>query len=63
MRRAIDCSLNNCGHHLEAANDEELLREGRKHMQAVHPEIQMSDEDLWTAMAPQVYDIEERQAS
>ena len=60
MRRALDCTLNNCGQHLEAANDEELYRLGRKHMQEVHPEVQISDEDLRTAMAPQIYDVPER---
>jgi predicted small metal-binding protein len=60
MRRAMDCA---CGQHLEAANDEELFREGRKHVQEVHPEMQMTDEELRAAMAPQIYDVEETSAS
>jgi predicted small metal-binding protein len=60
MRRAFDCSLNNCGQHLEAANDEELYRLGQKHMQDAHPEVQLSDDDLRTAMAPRIYAVPER---
>jgi hypothetical protein len=35
--RAIDCP---CGHHFEAADDEELFRLCREHVNAEHPEMQ-----------------------
>ena len=60
MRRAMTCA---CGQYLEAANDEELFQKGRKHVQEVHPEMQMTDEELRAAMAPQIHDVEEPPAS
>ncbi len=60
MRRAMTCA---CGQYLEAANDEELFREGRKHVEEAHPEMQLTDEELRAAMAPQIHDVEEASAS
>jgi predicted small metal-binding protein len=59
MRRALDCAVNNCGQHLEADNDEELFHLSRQHVQNVHPDIQISDEDLRSAIAPQIHDVQE----
>jgi predicted small metal-binding protein len=41
--RAIECP---CGHHLEAADDEQLLQECRRHIEEHHPEMERSDEQL-----------------
>jgi hypothetical protein len=40
-------------------NDEELFHLSRQHVQNVHPDIQISDEDLRSAIAPQIYDVQE----
>ena len=41
--RALDCS---CGQHLEADNDEELFERAWDHMDAEHPEIELSDKKV-----------------
>ncbi len=41
--RALGCS---CGHHLEADNDQELFERVREHVDADHPEMELSDEKL-----------------
>lgn len=41
--RAIDCP---CGHHFEGADDEELFWLCREHVDADHPEMQRSDEQI-----------------
>ena len=35
--RAIECP---CGHHLEGADDEDLFRQAREHVDVDHPEMQ-----------------------
>lgn len=51
--RALDCE---CGKHLEAANDEELYREARDHVDRDHPEMQLSDEQVHGIVAEGAYD-------
>ena len=46
--RAIDCP---CGHHLEGADDEELVRLAREHVEAHHPEMERSEEQLRARVA------------
>jgi hypothetical protein len=50
--RAIDCP---CGR-LEGANDDELLRLAREHVDRDHPEMQRSDEQLRERVAADAYD-------
>jgi predicted small metal-binding protein len=41
--RAIDCP---CGHRLEGADDEELFRKAREHVDRDHPEMKRTDDEL-----------------
>jgi predicted small metal-binding protein len=52
--RAIACP---CGHHLEGADDEELVRLAREHVEAHHPEMDRSDEQLRARVAADAYDV------
>ena len=52
--RAIDCP---CGHHLEGADDDELFRLAREHVDRDHPEMQRSDDDIWRRIAADAYDL------
>ncbi len=52
--RAIDCP---CGHHLEAADDEELFSNAREHIDRDHPEMQRSDEDIRARVTADAYDV------
>jgi MFS family permease len=52
--RAINCP---CGHHLEGADDAELFRLAREHIDRDHPEIQRSDEDVRRRIAADAYDL------
>ena len=51
--RAIDCP---CGHQFEAADDEELCRLCREHVDADHPEMRRSDEQLRERIAADAYE-------
>jgi len=51
--RAIDCP---CGHHFEAAEDEELFRLCREHVDAEHPEMQRTDEQIRQRVTADAYD-------
>ncbi len=51
--RAIDCD---CGHHMEAANDEELFTKARAHVDQDHPEMQLTDEQIRQIVAERAYD-------
>ena len=53
--RAIDCP---CGHHFEAADDEELFRLCREHVDADHPEMQRSDAQIRERVAADAYTVE-----
>jgi hypothetical protein len=50
--RAIDCP---CGHRLEGANDEELVRLAREHVDSHHPDMDRSDEELRNLVAAGAY--------
>ena len=52
--RAIDCP---CGHHFEAANDEELLRICREHVDRDHPELERTDDQLRERIATDAYEV------
>jgi hypothetical protein len=53
--RAIDCP---CGHHFEAAYDEELFRLCRRHVDSDHPEMQRSDQQIRERIAADANDVE-----
>ena len=53
--RAIDCP---CGHHLEAADDEELFRIAREHVDRDHPEMERSDEQIHQRITADAYDVQ-----
>jgi len=52
--RAIDCP---CGHRLEAADDDELFRLAREHVDRDHPEMERTDEQLRERVAADAYDL------
>jgi predicted small metal-binding protein len=52
--RAIDCP---CGHHLEGADDDELFRLAREHVERDHPEMQRSDDQIRERIRNDAYDI------
>jgi hypothetical protein len=52
--RAIDCP---CGHHLEGADDEELFRLARGHIDRDHPEMDRTDEEIRQRVAADAYDL------
>jgi predicted small metal-binding protein len=52
--RAVECP---CGHHLEAADDEELFRLAREHIERDHPEMDRSDEQIRQRIAADAYDL------
>jgi predicted small metal-binding protein len=51
--RAIDCP---CGHHIEAADDEELFEKARAHVERDHPEMERTDEQIRERIAADAYD-------
>ena len=53
--RAIECP---CGHHLEGADDGELFRLAREHVDRDHPEMQRTDAQLRERIAADAYDLE-----
>ena len=52
--RAIDCP---CGHHLEAADDDQLFRLAREHIDRDHPGMDRSDEQVRERIAADAYDL------
>jgi len=56
--KAIDC---HCGHRLEGADDEELFRLAREHIERDHPEMQRTDGQLRERVAADAYDLEPAQ--
>ena len=52
--RAIECP---CGHHLEGADDAELFRLAREHVDRDHPEMQRTDEQLRERIIADAYDL------
>ena len=53
--RAIECP---CGHHLEAADDEAVLRAAREHIAQDHPDMERTDEQIRERVAADAYDVE-----
>jgi hypothetical protein len=53
VMRAIECR---CGHHLEAADDEQLFRLAREHIDRDHPEMQPTDDQIRQRVAADAYD-------
>jgi hypothetical protein len=53
--RVIDCP---CGHRLEEADDEELVRLAREHVAEHHPEMDRSAGQLRERVAADAYDVE-----
>jgi len=51
--RVIDCE---CGHTLQAANDDDLVNVAREHVNEVHPDMEMDDEQLRALVADKAYD-------
>jgi predicted small metal-binding protein len=51
--RVIDCD---CGETLSAANDEDLLRETRRHVDEAHADSEMSDEQVRELVASKAYE-------
>jgi hypothetical protein len=51
--RVIDCP---CGHRLEGADDDELYRLAREHVDRDHPDLQRSDDDIRARVANDGYD-------
>jgi hypothetical protein len=52
--RAIDCP---CGHRLVGADDDELFRLTREHVDRDHPELGRTDEQLRARVAADAYDV------
>jgi predicted small metal-binding protein len=52
--RAIDCP---CGHRLEGADDEELVRLAREHVDSHHPDMDRSDDELRGLVAAGSYEV------
>jgi predicted small metal-binding protein len=51
--RVIDCD---CGHTLQAANDDDLVRVARAHVDEVHPDMDIDEEGLRSLVADKAYD-------
>lgn len=51
--RAIDCP---CGHHFEAASDEDLFELCRAHIDSDHPEMERTDEQVRERISADAYD-------
>jgi Protein of unknown function (DUF1059) len=51
--RVIDCD---CGQTLQAANDEDLFNEARAHVDQVHPDMQLSDDQVRELVSAKAYD-------
>jgi Protein of unknown function (DUF1059) len=52
--RVIDCP---CGHRLEGADDDELFRLAREHVDRDHPEMERTDDQLRERVAADAYDL------
>jgi predicted small metal-binding protein len=50
--RVIDCD---CGHTLQAANDDDLFGVARKHVDEVHADQEMSDDEVRELIAEKAY--------
>jgi hypothetical protein len=50
--RVIDCD---CGATLQAADDDDLIRVVRRHMDEVHPDMRLDDEQLTAFVGDKAY--------
>ena len=50
--RVIDCD---CGHTLQAANDEDLFRVAREHVDQEHADMNLSDDDVRQLIGEKAY--------
>jgi predicted small metal-binding protein len=51
--KVIDCD---CGHTLQAANDDDLYKATREHVDEVHSDTEMSDDDVRELVATKAYE-------
>jgi predicted small metal-binding protein len=51
--RKLDCR---CGHTVEGENDEELFQNGKQHVAEVHPDENITDDQLRQLISAQAYD-------
>ncbi len=51
--RVIDCD---CGRTLQAANDEDLVKEARAHVDQEHADMQLTDEQVRDLVADRAYE-------
>jgi hypothetical protein len=54
--KAIDCP---CGHRLEGADNNELVRLAREHVDIHHPDMERSDEALRQLVVAGAHDVQE----
>lgn len=54
MKRRIVCP---CGHPMQAANDEELYKTVRGHVDEKHPELNYSREDIMNMISQEAKDV------
>jgi Protein of unknown function (DUF1059) len=54
--RVIDCE---CGKTLQAANDEDLTRAVRAHIEEDHPDMDLSDAQVEEMVGAQAYDADD----
>ena len=54
--RVIECE---CGHVVQAANDDDLVKEIHRHMESDHPGDQSSDEDIRALIDRRAYDAQD----
>ena len=52
--RAMDCE---CGHHLEAETDDQLVAAGVQHVREVHPDMGLSDDQIRELVTANAYDV------
>ena len=52
--RAINCP---CGHYIEAADDEELFRLAREHVDRDHPALERTDEQIRERVRADSFDL------
>ncbi len=51
--RVIDCE---CGETLQAANDDDLFRAARQHVDEAHPDMEMNDDQVRELVANKAYE-------
>jgi predicted small metal-binding protein len=51
--RVIDCD---CGQTLQAANDDDLVKQARAHVDEQHPDLEMNDDQVRELVATKAYE-------